>query len=899
MNTCPTCAYDWVANPAGIAVELLSEVVKDSALHLRCPLCAASLSGTVRLRDLGVVHDPLLNLFFQWKDAPATMFTLSDRREVHPSEIVYGRVPVFHDGDGFIVPAIPVRPDYIALVDLEAFAGDVERYAGRLDARTGQYTALVPLKGRAPYPVQCLVAAQPDGAPVDDLDHTIWPRVRSRAWRTFVVSATLGKHAMQALGGSPDVRFFVGGETDPQCTHSITCPEVPFVGFEGGDASAPGARRHPETTRFAGLTSEGRPTWVSVSGRDAGTGQQLGGLFRAAASERAPEGNRPALRVGLDFGTSNTCVAFGQIPGDASGTKRFLPVRDLNEYLVRSAQSRNVLLCPAHRYHPSFARRGFGESGDVFPSELMFRWDASLVLAGGDEASQIERWIPGIDCTVFGNDIDWKGARSSGVTQSHLKWNNQIGFEARHAIDDSLRQRLLVAYLKTLLVYEAALYIDATERAHGAPAPSTLQLYFGYPGNFAEVAADLKRALQRATAAPDPNNPALAVKWGLADWCDLATDVQEGIDEAQAASRAAQPLHGLGLRAGYILELLVDIGGGSTDVAVTWKPTVEEDDPSRAAALEVLTSVRYAGEDVVEGLFGQQDNSSTRTVVPGLTREAVKTAIRGGAPARSVLDPYKHKDALRRVETFYLQLIEWLARLVAAQALAGHFKEICASSEELTVQLVPLGNGWGLARLQEQWSDPFRVLSERIERRVTELLAAHEGMPTVRVHVRPIEGIAPKQAVADGLLKGGNAGAKRARSRHGMEVLPAAGPHGGLVKPQWRWRSIVGLPVRIVTPGTTQADDRTIAWWSSVQAGAFHPHEHGEPVPLRASATWDVALLEATGAGMPETLVDRTTLERVLGESVHELERSADGWFVKSPLESLLQGGLRSRLKSL
>ena len=880
MKHCTTCQYDWVANPAKFRVELRSSEVADGPLQLRCPACAATLSSVLSLNDLGVVRDAVTHQLYQWKDAPETAFSLSDVELVDPSNAVFGHVPQYSDGETTTVPTLPVRPAYLSLVDLDAFEADRARFAGRIEAHTGRYVALVPLKGRAPYPVTCGVVGEGLGGPpertLDDVDLTVWPRVRSRAWHTFIVSATYGDKAKKLLGDGVEASFFVGGDDPSRPAELVRCNEIPFVGFErqvGGVAE----RVAPKTTRIASVTRAGRPTWVALTGRKPDSGEAVGGLFQTLTAQNKIAAPQAALRVGLDFGTSNTCMAFERVPGDATGTKRVLPARDLNEYLARSNSTRTLRHLPASQYHPAFPQRGFGEDGEVVPSELVFRWDASAVLGGTGPAAQPESWIPGLDCGICGNDVDWSGTRSAGVTESRLKWGKGHRVGAADALSDELRKRLLVAYLKTLMVYEAALYLEAGERLEGATPPAQLSLFFGFPGNFPEVAVDLRRALTQATVQPDPGGPAETVRWGLAQWCDIATDVQEEVDEAQAASRAAKPLHGEGLRAGFVLELLVDIGGGSTDVALTWKPTVNETDPARGAALEMLTSMRYAGEDAVDALFGLPEHTATRTIAPGLSREAVRSSIRMGGSAQTLLDTYKASKAIRRIETFYLQLAEWLARVVSAQVLAGHFAEVCASTDELSVRLVPLGNGWGLARLQTQWIDPLETLGEAIERRVIELLRAHQNPTQVKLHVRAIEGIAPKQAVAVGLLEGGGTGgARRARSRDGMEVLQAAAGTG-MLKPKWRSRSIIGVPVRIIEPGSDAGEDRTLPWTASVQDGAYHPNEHGAPIPERASATWDADLFVEANAALPENLVDRTTMQTLLDESQHVLERSTWG----------------------
>src|SRR5690606_39226579 len=117
-----------------------------------------------------------------------------------------------------------------------------------------------------------------------------------------------------------------------------------------------------------------RPAWVGLEVTEAGQAREPAAQAVAGGFFFVPPATVPAageVRAGLDFGTSNTCVAFqGQMISDDQSPALLPKVdeQDWNLYLVRGGPELRTHRGPDLWPSPS----GFGAKGDLFASELLF-----------------------------------------------------------------------------------------------------------------------------------------------------------------------------------------------------------------------------------------------------------------------------------------------------------------------------------------------------------------------------------------------------------------------------------------------------------------------------------------------------------------------------------------------
>jgi hypothetical protein len=915
FQACTSCGFDWERNELGLSVELNGKRLPDdgSKMPLHCPVCGAPGGRSMSLDLLGAVK--LKDRIIRWEDAAKGPVSISGAEVVGPKSVMFDNVPVFADGRGEPqCGPLPVRPEYVDLVDLPRFLRDFEVCRGRLDLHKGTYEARVPFRG--------LRNDEPDGLPqrrelplwgkdgartsrpredaIPGMELTLWPNIRTRLWRRFIVEARAFDRVHEMTRGGP-LRIVVGPRNpnempfDLAAIDSFTIPNA--AGAEGTSTQA-----RARMIRHCGLC-DGRPRWLSVSVKDP-TGRTWGCTYLPEPEYDAGRGDA-SIHVGVDFGTSNSCVAFA-----TTGRKgRVHPLRDLNAYLIRAIREGQPGSGGA--YTPRMTARGFGPDGEFLPTQIMSRWQPAHVLALSEP--EIDELRPGLDVAIPGNDVDWAGWNAEATTIGGLKWKDDA--TVSNAAVQPRRRPIISTFFKCLFIQTLAHEIADLEREAGgqmSAVPAVGNLSWSTPGSWSipdnnELRAAIEGALRRG-----PHDPESGQK--LQDWVNLVFEIdREPTTEAFAAGRMALSADARAPgQTSSGIHLLVDIGGGSTDVAFCW---ARESMDGTQYTRQYMTSLRYAGEDIFDALLGPNRGADAglRCFAASQTPAEITRAMRRNGFTSDLVPPVKTDAAKKRVNVFFEQLLEYLARMVVASILSGQARRQFPHAEELHVHLVRLGNGWGLASLE--MGDIDSVFAYRLQQRVQRILTdAGDRSFTVVATPRVLpHDVHPKSALALGLLES-NSAFDRAQI---ISSLPRAAGRS------WSYRSFVGLPTlgrREQVPKSDPTYAHRIEWFWPVESDdTYNPEWHGK-TPLHSDAVYfwqhfasshpqtNEGWAETAPAPLlfPETITgsrenSRADFDKACHTAEPDMRRSLTprGWFARSPLEHLIERGLRDRLKTL
>jgi hypothetical protein len=885
FDPCRECDFDWAkrADTLGLRVQLSRNPSLE--LGLRCPVCGAEYRERALLQHVGAVRrNDGIGI---WTDLAGSV-SIDGAVPLDLRSVLFEAVPVFTDDSrGLRVPDLPVRPAFLDLVNLdEVFDHNL---AGRLDPDRGKYVADLPLIGR-PARVQVELPVigrqgtetyRPRDEAFQHVDISVWPDIRSDLWGLYIVDVEIPTAALDAGPDAISRASFAVVEADGKAR---AIPETAQRSLAPRPGVPPSRRK-----RFADLVKK-RPLALGVTLH----GDRYGGLFLPA---RARKGHQPtgAIEFGLDFGTSNTCIAFRtdqDVAGDGAGAK--VPVfRDLRERLVGALSATTPT--PGEQWVPRFAAEYYGDQRNILPSELLTPHNRAEWL--GASLSAIALWRPGVDVAIPGSDTDFSRCDIDSNLIAELKWGNDA--PAGKALEPQLRGALVRAYLKTAFVHTLAQIIVARERSGDAMVPQQLNVRFGYPGKWGSSQENELRRFVQDSLSPDANDAA-RVRWSVSEWMPrLHTQDGPSTDEAFAASRVVRST---GQTAGaYALDVLVDIGGGSADIAAIWVPQTRGAEDRRI--LEYLVSARYAGQDLFQALWGKGEPRH-RCFANKLTPADAQQKIRSEGVQASLFDVLKSSDTQVRIEAFYNQLVEVLARFVAATLHNGQFeRRRKGGSLDLTVRVFRLGSGWGM--LQHASAAVDATIESRLERRLSSL---RPPASEVRLYVQAgAPSCHPKHAVALGLLSEETQrvtarASTRERSRSAevdYRVVEEGQP------PPWVARTALGLDVHMETSANSTTTVTTIPWWLPAEdpTGAY-PGVFG--VDLKDQARYSFGM-DGQGRHTPElpTTITAPNPDSVSGAvrgSATALDSTLDlgnGWFGKSPLIVLLETGLRNRLATL
>lgn len=926
LNNCSACHFDWERNPYGLTFEV--DVQASAQLALYCPQCGAALPQTT-VDALGVVS--VDGQLYQWADRRSKdQVSLVMRGGSGPvptlgtSNLFYAAVPAFKQADGSIrVPELPIKGQYRALVDWDRYHARPEDYRGKVveGAASVLYTSRVPLKGRATA-FEWSPPVKGDGGWVvldaskalPGFELTLWPKIRSTAWKTFLVDARWigpGKDALDQLeqAGMP-FRASYGPGGDLVAWTAIGVPYGRNV------------------RRFVTHTArQGRPQAIEVSFGDGAAA--FGGLFTLDAPIPTNAESRSTVKMGFDLGTSNSCVAVEEFPNPAI----VQPPEDLHLYLVRSRPAGDSV--GADDWMPRPSSRGFGPEGTpafgtIYPTELVLAQPAQAV------PTSLAAKAPGLDYALAGPEVDWvsegKPVAVETVTAKQFKWLDADG----GAYKAEPRAALLTAYTKALLVQQTALLLARKERSKDSniviPLPAIdLDLFLASPARWrAEDRTDLQTRVHEALEATDDEvlqqNGSRGIRFGLRDWVDIAqANVAVACDEATAAwmmmeaptvKTAPVPKH--------LLTVVADVGGGSTDIAMLWcRPGSNKVEDSR---VEYLTSFRFAGEDLFAVLAGPPNDPAQRCLSPGLSNAQVAHRLRTSGAGKELFHPSKEVTYKRRIKAFYGHLVDHLARMIASMLHNGALyranmpdtgkvlPDLQDALPSFEIHVCLTGNGWGMASLIHDV--PELGIKQDLTSRVVELIRPYlksrqaAGAPKLMLWLEGLplkQNMHPKHVVALGVLSGQTQGGAKVSLAQIQASLGAADDDlfdmPSVVSPaaarsaNWGQREILGIPCR--------AGQGDLPWHAIVESnGCHHPVLQGCERPLAADEylQWSRALCTAQDVDFPQYLVDDNFDEDLSRDSdpVRRAVRDRMNPFPhRGLLTALLETNLRKRLVRL
>lgn len=794
---------------------------------LHCPACGTRVP--LRLESFGIfcIDDGHSSRFVAWKtrnslvgDRPEFVLgrfkvLLSPAPEViRPEEVAYPAVPVFKETDGKLrVPTLPLRADCMVFLDPEHPVTP-----GRLEQQT--YVVRLRLRGldepldlRLPLlpadPADRATTGPAEARAFRGVNLRMWPKVPYPAWKRFYLS----------LGAVDD-----NGRR-------LFSTNRPVRAFWISDGNAHEIERETANGSARVACTSARPEWVALEFKDEKGTLVGGGLWQVPAASGSYV-NR-TVNLGADFGTSNTAFAY-RIDQRPSLIPNSDPL-----FLLKSGDE------PSSHKHLEMwiPRSGFGPMKDLFASELLF---ARPVVSMVDEVA-FRKLKPIEDYCISQSGVrveyDERGHVVSG-----LKWRN--GISPPNLGKTGLFTLLQEAYLD----FVTFLCLGHIYAGQSEMAPGSLDIRFSYPLVFLP---DQVKALSQVWNA---------IAERMAEATGLSVNVDPNpVDEATAATGMLRPKRDW-------VRLVVDIGGGTTDIAMLWSVRSQDE----TATPVYVTSVRFAGTNILQAFQGYDDGKkkSPNCLVPSLSAESLKRRIREAPEIRDafasddVLNSSREKLANARIKMFYGYLLEYVSRMVVsplAYPAGRKFRDaeggIRQVPSNLQVEILLLGNGWAFGDLVDM--SGVAEMVEAIVGRRTEAIA--DGLEraepaTIKVSVRRPEGVEhPKAAVAMGLLN-----------------LEGAGGSGRRIVT----RRILGV--------TTKIGDVTVPWYEEVRGKGERSPSGEEPLEQGAFLDWE----KDAAPRFPRTLKSPHDLDPDLENSARAMMRALaveDEWIQGSPFEVLLQ----------
>lgn len=846
--SCQTCQYEIATYRAELSIPQDQGIraAEEGAVRLGCPACGSE--AQVPLASLGLVGTMIadqpgggarrrLVRFGDGAAPPSIEVAANGLRlkfeevltQVTLKSICYPSVPLLHELSSAVpvVPHLPVRPEFMALVDLERQTKEVKP-----PEQPGANCAYkIALKGRPRIETMTVAVLRPE-APLKGISLEVWPRLDVKRWKRHFLRVACDPSTIQSLAAA-------------KRTLSAT--------FQSPDGCAKLQRRD---RNWLGTASD-RPAWMGIQiDADGSSNALAGGIWLIPQPTKEDYPAQESLHVAIDFGTSNTCIAYSATdPEKKEEEHKVIDFEDLTLRLVTGAPSR-ILEAPSYW----LPEGGYGKQGNILPTELTFYRPREELTPDVIKAAQ-----PIVDFAIPSPGYDVRFNEKEHLL-AEFKW-------ASGALGDA-SVTLQKQYLELSLLFGLA------QMAHRGAVPrdgKPIQLDFSYPLAFDEQARkgllnvfkDVGQRLSRA----------------LGDKViELPASPEMVVNESVAAARA-----GAGPKS-VEEALFIDIGGGSADVALV---QLDGDSPPGSDAnpwrWDIVTSFKYAGS----GFIGQLTKShclSQSCSLPVLRRKirelgTVAPLLRDGA----VIPPNMQGPVTNKTWRFYHHLLEFLARALAARILTGAYLKHRSNKPrtQYSVALYSLGNGWGFG----PWvNDDFpKIFAKRLSSRVEvivgeyakkpkdQLPPALQGTYPYRTSEKPLitvtstdlndrqgQRIAAKEAVAKGLL-----------SNKGTDAYSA---------PEARQSTLVGADLRIRDRGFTAP------WYLPVSTAIDLPDGITEPCPKSGI----IELPRGDGIAWP---IEHFTvpseqhdmMSHVLADLGGCLPTGVARWLQKSPIEVLLE----------
>lgn len=825
------------------AQKLLGEEVnglRENSIRLYCPACGRE--SWLDLRSYGIFYREEERKLYRWRSATTTLradeyqinigdMVLKIPRErmelISVEKICYPAVPVFRQRDGttFSIPKWPVKKEYLSFIDTER---DVTP-----EIVEDQYRLQLYLKGvETPeritlplVPVQYGKAAQGENAVFKGVHLVLWPNIRYRDWkRYFLRFGCAAEHVGDIINHFRNVKIFAyaSQELGAQKRDWIPVDKIALDGY----------------TRFGCV--ESRPQWIAVEFES--RGQVEGGGIWAIDRAEAPYPNH-ILTLAVDFGTSNTFIGWINInvqPGEAR--EQPIPIESCDQFIIHGSDLPTSLDF-ADTWPP---RRGFGRDHALLPSEILTRERLSELRR---DPTAIERWKPVVDYGIPSSGLEVRYPEAEHII-AEFKWRDLIPNEAfrPHA------RELQIRYLEFLLLFALAQLATKDTVGNGAHVKFSYPLAFSVDdlNSFRMVITEVAQSVRQQTG--------------------IAITTEVSMDEARAAASSMQ------LPADYFASLYIDIGGGSSDIAL--EVYRENLPPRERRHYTYICSFQYAGSGLVHALAASDclmpnyDLGKFRRVI----REVGQVAelMRSG----NVFHPHRINAIRGKTVYFYSYLMEFIARLLAAHILTGEWAEGLTEEQQrlakrgYLVALYPFGNGWGFGRFidpryaRDVFSQQLKVRANQILDEARRQQKEWEDVPSLDIRGQDLPIADPKWAVAIGLLRVADQ-----QAGEGEEE-------------RWSYRTILGWTTRVGT-------SRKIPWYLPVTDRANpwifeRSLKREEELPF--NPIFDCP--EDEWPTFPSGLPTPHELDRDLNQTRRHLNacyQQGANWFVQSPFHILLE----------
>jgi hypothetical protein len=832
-SKCTRCGFDFEALRCEVEVKLIlnqPQGVEGDKIRLYCLACGKD--NRVDLRPYGVFS--WNGRLFRWSAAAAGRFWIDispsmklmlpeDRLEViNVQSICYDSVPVFRLANGKLsAPRWPVRKEYLDFIDIEK----TEKASQPEVTKNDRYVIQLYFKGLARAETLDLpcIAVNPERPPISDnaafegVHLVLWPNVPYRTWkRYFLRFGCTEERVGQLYYHSREIKVFAYADGELGAAQPEWIP-IDALGSDG-------------YTRFG--CCESRPAHVAIE-----FGQKSGGIWQIPAAEYRNYPDGFETKIAVDFGTSNTCVATGD-----DQQQQFISITSSDLFIIDGSELPTRINF-ADTWPP---RRGFGKNKALLPTELLTRENIEELRM---QAEKLKKWRPVVDYGIpsSSNKVDFK---EDDHIIAEFKWYQRIQDGVLRGYAEELQKR----YIEYVLLFALA------RLAHDRKLSARVGARFSFPLAFDKNQREkYEQVLSQATQA-------VSLMTGLEISLDLPL-----VDEARAAASSIVPF-------GKAC-LYVDIGGGSSDIALD---IIRLENNVERPQYKYIASFQYAGGALVDAFDGGRCLIVPINRFRRMLREVgqVKELLEAGHAFEN-----KRERINGKTHYFYSYLQEFLARLLAAHVVSGEWAEKLDEAGQAqvkeggyTVELYPLGNGWGFGHL----FDPEyakSVFAGDLTRRANEIMeeaeqkAALQGLPRVRVHVP--EGFGnedPKSAVVYGLLRGDGERANRK-------------------KEDWVFRTIVGCTTRV---GPT----RFVQWHRPItDLFARAPEGENEGLPI-AALTCPPNEWPAFHPG----LAAPHDLDPGLNKTGNDLAKClmvGAKWFVQSPFHVLLEKLIRPKLKEI
>ncbi|MBM4441965.1 MAG: hypothetical protein FJ027_16235, partial [Candidatus Rokubacteria bacterium] len=656
---------------------LATELPLDAAGRVQCPTCSQRIA--VDFGSAGLFRDVAANTHIIWnlrggarpngctavvyeRDAARFLYgrcaIVVPGRVLSDGDVFCDLVTAFRGAKGLRYPDLPVRGDYVRYVTDCVRTHQSAGHATWAVSLVGQPSAIsvtVPVRSR-----------EEDVASV-----LVWPNFAAPAWNVYYVY--LMAHGDLAVEGLRVRPLFADGTVAP---------------VEVGQR---------QLARFL------RPL-ARIEVRD---NERSLGIFECRdALPPLPE-RSATLRIGLDFGTANTCLAI-QTGDSAQPSHETLALHDLTADVLGAGAFREEI-ASAGEWLPTF-QADPGAAVRMLASELLFDMPPrartpgpDLLPLNDDHEGLLRLCIPG--ALVKRQDAVWEAA-----IVANFKWELPPSSPlAGH------RDRVRTEYLRMLL----HLVLGELASRYRAAAVTLLPTY---PLSFGgERHQDYVTALE-AVMGRLRKDTGLTMNFGTTAL----------VNEAYAGRAEAGLANGM--------EMVIDLGGGSTDIAF-----------SDNKDLTYVDSLRYGGNHLLEvlarpgwepAIWNDGDAADAQAVRQVRLQRLMRSDRAGGLAALYSEDRRERVRSL--VERFFDGVLGYVAILVA-----GHVMGREGRSGPLSIVL--LGNGWNF----------LNAIGRSQKKHVEEVLSrelAHLGVKTVHPIVHSLaEGGTlrhpMKEAVATGALK--------------------------------------------------------------------------------------------------------------------------------------------------